>query len=224
MRRLVYIAAAFASAAVTLAQAPQQPFDSPLILSLSKDEPLAQDRPDWTKLEDETMRHYQALLRFDTSDPPGKELPVAEYLKQVFDKEGIPAQLFALEPNRPNVVARLKGNGRKRPLLIIGHSDVVNVDPAKWTFPPFSATRDGGWVYGRGTVDDKDNLAATLMVMLELKRRNVPLDRDVIFLSEAGEEGSTRIGIQFMVDRTIRRSTPSTVTPRAAASRASAAR
>ena len=85
------------------------------------------------------MRHYQALVRFDSSDPPGKELTVAEYVKQVFDKEGIPAQLFALEPNRPNVVARLKGNGRKRPLLIIGHSDVVNVDPAKWKFPPFSA-------------------------------------------------------------------------------------
>ncbi len=157
--------------------------------------------PDWAKLEDETMRHYQALLRFDTSDPPGKELPVAEYLKQLFDKEGISAQLFALEPNRPNVVARLKGNGRKRPILIVGHSDVVNVDPAKWSFPPFSATRDGGWVYARGAVDDKDNLAATLMVMLELKRLKVPLDRDVIFLSEAGEEGSTRVGIQYMVEQ-----------------------
>jgi acetylornithine deacetylase/succinyl-diaminopimelate desuccinylase-like protein len=162
---------------------------------------LAAQTPDWPKVDEETMRHYQALLRMDTSDPPGKELPVAEYLKQAFDKEGIPAQLFALEPNRPNVVARLKGNGKKRPILIVGHSDVVNVDPAKWTFPPFSATRDGGWVYGRGTVDDKDNLAATLMVMLELKRRNVTLDRDVIFLSEAGEEGSTRVGIQYMVDQ-----------------------
>ena len=191
MRRLVWIAAALASVVAVIGHAQQRPFDSR----------LAQGGPDFAKLEEETMRHYQALLRFDSSDPPGKELPVAEYVKQVFDKEGIPTQLFALEPNRPNVVARLKGNGRKRPLLIIGHSDVVNVDPAKWKFPPFSATRDGGYVYGRGTVDDKDNLAATMMVMLELKRRNVPLDRDVIFLSEAGEEGSTRVGIQFMVDQ-----------------------
>jgi len=173
-----------------------------LAVTLASAAALAQTRePDWAALQEETMRHYQALLRFDTMDPPGRELPAAEYLKQVFDKEGIPAQLFALEPNRPNVVARLKGNGRKRPLLIIGHSDVVNVDPAKWTFPPFSATRDGGYVYGRGAVDDKDNLATTLMVMLELKRLNVPLDRDVIFLSESGEEGSTRVGIQFMVDQ-----------------------
>ena len=78
----------------------------------------------------------------------------------MLDKEGIPAQLFALEPNRPNVVARLKGNGSKRPLLLMAHTDVVNVDPKKWTHPPFGATRDGGYVYGRGTVDDKDNVAA----------------------------------------------------------------
>ena len=146
-------------------------------------------QPDWAKVDEELMRHFQALLRIDTSDPPGKERPAAEYLKQVLEKEGIPAQLFALEPDRPNVVARLKGNGRKRPLLIIGHTDVVNVDPAKWKFPPFSATRDGGYVYGRGTVDDKDNLATTLMVMLQLKRLNVPLDRDVIFLVRSGRGG-----------------------------------
>ncbi len=107
-------------------------------------------------------------------------------------------QVLALEPRRPNVLARLKGSGSKRPILIMGHTDVVNVDPKKWTHPPFGATRDGGHVYGRGTVDDKDNVVAALMVMLTLKRQKVPLDRDVIFLAEAGEEGSTKIGIQYM--------------------------
>ncbi len=96
-------------------------------------------QPDWTKIDEETMQHFQALLRFDTSDPPGGEKPAADYLKQVLDKAGIPAQLVALEPNRPNVVARLKGNGSKRPLLLMAHTDVVNVDPKKWTHPPFSA-------------------------------------------------------------------------------------
>jgi acetylornithine deacetylase/succinyl-diaminopimelate desuccinylase-like protein len=156
--------------------------------------------PDWAALEEETMRHFQALLRFDTSDPPGREKDAADYLVQVLEAEGIPVQVFALEEHRPNVVARLAGNGSKRPLLIMAHTDVVNVDPAKWTFPPFAATRRGGYVYGRGTVDDKDNVVAALMAMLTLKRANVPLDRDVIFLAEAGEEGSTRIGIQYMVD------------------------
>jgi acetylornithine deacetylase/succinyl-diaminopimelate desuccinylase-like protein len=165
---------------------------------------VAQTRPqnpDWAALQDETMRHYQTLLRFDTSDPPGKELPAVEYLKQVLDKEGIPAKVLSMDPNRPNIVARLTGNGKKRPLLIMGHTDVVNVDPAKWKFPPFSATRDGGYVYGRGTVDDKDNLVSSLMVMLELKRLNVPLDRDVVFLAESGEEGASRFGIQFMANQ-----------------------
>ena len=147
------------------------------------------------------MEHYQALLRFDTTDPPGGEKPAADYLKQVLEKEGIPVEMFALEPHRPNVVARLKGNGKKRPLLIMAHTDTVNVDPKKWTFPPFSATRDSGYVYSRGTVDDKDNVVAALMLMLQLKRMSVPLDRDVIFLAEAGEEGSTRVGIQFMVNQ-----------------------
>ena len=70
----------------------------------------------------------------------------------------------------------------------------------KWRFPPFAATREGGYVYGRGAIDDKDNVTAGLMVMLMLKRLNVPLDRDVIFLAEAGEEGTTQVGIQFMVN------------------------
>jgi acetylornithine deacetylase/succinyl-diaminopimelate desuccinylase-like protein len=156
--------------------------------------------PDWTAVEEETLRHFQAIVRMDTTDPPGGEKPVADYLKTVLENEGIPVQVFALEPHRPNLVARLKGSGRKRPLLLMGHTDTVNVDAKKWSHPPFSADRDGGYIYGRGTVDDKDNVVGALMTMLLLKRQNVPLDRDVIFLAEAGEEGSTRIGIQFMVN------------------------
>jgi len=155
--------------------------------------------PDWSRIEEETLRHFQALIRFDTSDPPGNEAPAVEYLKKTLEAEGIPVQIFAADPKRPNLVARLKGNGKKRPLLIMGHTDVVNVDPRKWTFPPFGAVRDGGYIYGRGTVDDKDSVAACLMIMLLLKRLNVPLDREVIFLAEAGEEGSVRFGILHMV-------------------------
>ena len=156
--------------------------------------------PDWAAVEEETLRHFRALLRFDTSDPPGRELPAAEYLRDVLEAEGIAVEMLSVDPERPNVVARLKGDGSQEPLLIMAHTDVVNVDPEKWTFPPFSATVDGGYVYGRGAVDDKDNLAAGLMVMLELKRQNVPLSRDVIFLAESGEEGATEYGIEFMVN------------------------
>ncbi len=150
-------------------------------------------------LDEETMRHFQALVRLDTSDPPGHEAPAVDYLKRVLEAEGIEVKVFALDPKRPNLVARLRGNGSKRPLLIMSHTDVVNVDPKKWKHGPFSATREGGYVYGRGTVDDKDNLAAALMTMLQLKRAKVALDRDVIFLAEAGEEGNVKFGIEFMV-------------------------
>ena len=155
--------------------------------------------PDWRALEEETIKHFQALVRLDTSDPPGNEAPAVAYLRGVLEAEGIPVKIFALEPHRPNLVARLRGNGTRRPLLLMAHTDVVNVDPRKWRHPPFGAVREGGWVYGRGTLDDKDNVTASLMTMLLLKRGGVPLDRDVIFLAEAGEEGSVRHGIEFMV-------------------------
>ena len=177
--RLAIILASTASVAV-LAQAPPP-------------------QPDWPRLEEETMRHYQTVLRLDTRNPPGNEVVVAEYVKGVLDKEGIPATIVGSDPKRPNLIARLKGNGKKRPILVMGHSDTVTTDEAKWTHPPLSATREGGYVYGRGTIDDKDNLTGGLMTMLLLKRLSVPLDRDVIFVSESGEEGSSGVGIGYLV-------------------------
>jgi acetylornithine deacetylase/succinyl-diaminopimelate desuccinylase-like protein len=153
-------------------------------------------QPDWKAVEPEALRHYQSLIQFDTSASERKE---AEYLKEVLDQNGIPAQILFKDPERPNVLARLKGSGRKRPLLLLGHLDTVTVDASKWKFPPFSATRDGGYVYGRGAIDDKDNLSGALMAMLLLKRLNVPLDRDVILLAESGEEGASNLGIGYMM-------------------------
>ncbi len=179
-----------------------QPLVTTCLLTLATAAVLAQAPDlDWKTIEAETLGHFQSIVKIETTDPPGNERPAAEYLKQVLDKAGIETKVFELEPNRLNVVARLRGNGSKRPILLMGHTDTVNVDPAKWTFPPFSAARDGGYIYGRGTVDDKDNVTAALMTMLLLKRANVPLARDVIFLAEAGEEGTTRVGIQFMVNQ-----------------------
>jgi acetylornithine deacetylase/succinyl-diaminopimelate desuccinylase-like protein len=164
------------------------------------DPPAGAQTPDWSKINDEALRHFQALVQIDSSDPPGNETKVAEYVKKTLEAEGIPVMMVAKDPARANIIARLKGNGAKRPLLIMGHSDVVRVDPAKWTFPPFSATRQGGYIYGRGTLDDKSDLLATMMTMLMLKRQKTPLDRDVIFVSEAGEEASTGPGIEYLVN------------------------
>jgi len=171
-----------------------------LYASCAAVQPASAQTPDWTKTNSEILRHFQALVQIDSTDPPGNETRVADYLKKVLEAEGIPATLAAKDPARANVIARLKGNGSKRPLLIMAHSDTVKVDPAKWVFPPFSAHMDGGYIYGRGTLDDKSDLVATLMTMLLLKRSNTPLDRDVIFVSEVGEEASTGPGIEYLIN------------------------
>src|SRR6185312_3554419 len=110
---------------------------------------------DSSQVNAELLRHYQVLVRIDTTDPPGNETKAVEYIKQVLEAEGIPVIVTAQDPARANLIARIKGNGSKRPLLLLGHTDTVRVDASKWTFPPFSATRDGGYIYGRGTLDNK---------------------------------------------------------------------
>ncbi len=154
---------------------------------------------DWPKVNDELLRHYQALIRIDTTDPPGNESKAVDYIRKVFDAEGIPVIVAAKDPARGNLIARLKGNGSKRPILLMGHTDTVQVDASKWKFPPFSAMRDGGYVYGRGALDNKWQVAAGMMTMLLLKRGGVALDRDVIFAAEAGEEAATEPGIEHLI-------------------------
>ena len=155
---------------------------------------------DWTAANAELLRHFQALVRIDTQDPPGNETKAVDYIKKTLEADGIAVIVAAKEAARANAIARLKGNGSKRPVLVMGHTDTVKVDPSKWTFPPFSATRDGGYVYGRGVLDNKWQVAANIETMLLLKRRGVPLDRDVIFVAEAGEEAATGPGIEYLVN------------------------
>ena len=154
---------------------------------------------DWKKVGPESIERFIELLRIDTSNPPGNESKAAKYLEGVLEKEGIPSKLFALDPERANLVARIKGNGAKKPILIMGHTDVVGAQKEKWSVDPFAAIRKDGYIYARGAVDDKDNATAGLMLMILLRRLNVKLDRDVIFLAEAGEESTTRFGIDYMV-------------------------
>jgi acetylornithine deacetylase/succinyl-diaminopimelate desuccinylase-like protein len=153
----------------------------------------------WNQVEKETLGHFQTIVRMDTTSPPGNETMVAEYLKQVLEMEGIPARLLALEPKRANLVARIRGNGSKRPILVMGHTDVVGVQREKWSVDPFAAVRKDGYIWGRGTGDDKDNVTAGLMLLLLLKRQGVKLDRDVIFLAEGGEEGYSPTGVRYVI-------------------------
>ena len=162
---------------------------------------FAQTSPDFAKAHDEALHFLAELVKIDTSNPPGNEVKAAEYIKGVLATEGIPAQIYESATGRGNVVARLKGNGKKKPLLLMGHLDVVGVERDKWTVDPFAAIQKDGYLFGRGSIDDKSMDAANLEVFLLLHRLKVPLDRDVILLAEAGEEGTTQFGIDFMVEK-----------------------
>lgn len=157
---------------------------------------------DWAKEKAEVLTHYRSLVQIDTRNPPGNETKAVEYLRKILEAEGIPTKTFALDPARANLVARLKGNGSKRPLLILAHTDVVGVQREKWPVDPFGAVIKDRYIWGRGSVDDKPVLTANLIVMLLLKRSAATLDRDVIFLAESGEEADvTGVGINFMVNQ-----------------------
>ena len=140
--------------------------------------------------EEEALAHLRALIRIDTSNPPGREIEAAKYLKGALDKEGVASEILAPPgaPERASLVARLKGSGRKRPLLLMCHTDVVPADRSRWTADPFGAEIKDGFVYGRGAADVKGMCAAELMVLAMLKRGGVRLARDVIFFAEADEE------------------------------------
>jgi acetylornithine deacetylase/succinyl-diaminopimelate desuccinylase-like protein len=171
-----------------------------LALTICLAYPTLAQNADFQKQKTEILDRYRTLIRLDTSSPPGNETRAVEYLKQVLEAEGIPTQTFALDPQRANLVARLKGNGSKRPLLILAHTDVVPVQREKWPVDPFGAVLKDGYIWGRGATDDKPHLTAMLITMLLLRRNAVPLDRDVIFLAESGEEADPAgVGINFMV-------------------------
>jgi acetylornithine deacetylase/succinyl-diaminopimelate desuccinylase-like protein len=149
-------------------------------------------------LPDRTRQYLVDLVKIDTSNPPGNETAVANYLKQVADSHAISCELMGNDTKRLNFVARLKGSGKARPLLLLAHSDVVPVDRKEWTVDPFSGELRNGYIYGRGTEDDKSLLAAEIAVMVEIKRRNIKLGRDVILLSESDDEGNST-GIQWVL-------------------------
>ncbi len=149
-------------------------------------------------LPERARQYLLDLLKLDTTNPPGNETRAAEYLKQVAESHGIACELIGPDPKRLNFVARLKGTGRRRPLLLMAHDDVVPADRGQWTSDPFHPEVRNGFIVGRGAVDAKALLAAEFAVMVEIRRRNIRLNRDVILLSEADEEAGSA-GIQWLI-------------------------
>jgi acetylornithine deacetylase/succinyl-diaminopimelate desuccinylase-like protein len=150
--------------------------------------------------ESEVTRILRDLIRLDTSNPPGNERPAAEYLADLFRSEGIEPLLLEPAPRRTSVVARVRGDQSLPPLLLSAHLDVVPAHEPDWEFPPFAAEAHSGYIWGRGAVDMKHMAAMSAVVLLNLKRWNVPLARDVIFAGVADEETGGRHGAKFLVD------------------------
>jgi len=155
--------------------------------------------PDWNKTGDEAVALLTNYVRIDTTNPPGNEARAADFFARILEKEGIDFKVFDSAPGRAVLYARLKGNGRKRPLILLNHSDVVPADRQFWSADPFSGDIRDGYLYGRGALDMKSMGAAQFMSLLLLKRTGVPLDRDVIFLATPDEEAGGRAGAGWFV-------------------------
>ena len=143
----------------------------------------------------------QGLLRLDTQTPPGNERLAADWIAGILAKEGIACDIVEAAPTRATIVSRLKApNPTGRPVMMMGHTDVVTVEPEKWDHDPFLGEMIDGFVYGRGALDMKGQVAANLAVFLAIQRANLPLTRDVIFCAFADEEAGgvfgRRVGVE----------------------------
>jgi acetylornithine deacetylase/succinyl-diaminopimelate desuccinylase-like protein len=155
---------------------------------------------DWDQVLDEAIHHLQEYLRIDTVNPPGNEIEGVKFFKKIFDSETIPCQVFEPSSGRGNLLAALKGNGKKRPVLLLNHMDVVPVEKEQWSVDPFAGVIQDGYLYGRGALDDKSMGIAEMMTLLILKREKVPLAGDILFLATADEETGGGWGVDWVVE------------------------
>ncbi len=154
----------------------------------------------WDRLLDEAIRHLQDYIRIPTVNPPGNEIEGVKFLKKVFDVEKIPCQDFEPSPGRGSLLATLKGNGKKKPILLLNHIDVVPVEKERWSVDPFAGIVRDGYLYGRGALDDKSMGIVEMMALLILKREKVPLKRDVLFFAAADEETGGGWGVDWAIE------------------------
>ncbi len=170
------------------------------LLALAAATLFAAPQPDWPAARQEALDTLVDLVKLDTSQPEGNEIRAAKYLKAKLDAEGIASAIVESKPGRASLIARVKGNGSKRPLLLLGHLDVVAVERSEWSFDPFGGVVKDDILYARGSGDDKGVVAGSFQVLAMLHRLQAPLDRDVIFLGVADEEAGGIEGITYLLE------------------------
>jgi acetylornithine deacetylase/succinyl-diaminopimelate desuccinylase-like protein len=139
-------------------------------------------------LRPEAVRLLQELLRVNTVNPPGNETAAAELLRGYLEENGVECELYARDPARANLVARIPGSGDGPRLLFLSHTDTVLADPAEWTVDPWSGELRDGCVWGRGALDMKGQVAASAVAIASLAREGFRPRGDLIFAATADEE------------------------------------
>ncbi len=142
----------------------------------------------WDEIQREALDLFIQYLKIDTTNPPGNETRAAEFFAGICKREGVEHQVFEPFPGRGMIWARLRGDGSKRPIILLNHTDIVPHDKEFWTVDAFSGAIKDGFIYGRGAMDMKSLGMAQFVTLLRLKRAKIPLKRDVIFLATADEE------------------------------------
>ena len=142
----------------------------------------------------------QALIRFDTSNPPGNERACIEFAGGLLERAGVDHRYPALEPARPNLVTRVAGRGDAPPLLLYGHVDVVPAEPREWRHPPFGGDLIDGEVWGRGALDMKGGVAILLSSFIRIAASDAPPPGDVLLALTTDEETGSRTGMRFLVE------------------------
>ena len=148
----------------------------------------------------EAVARLQEMLRFDTTNPPGNELPLVRHLAAQLAAEGLEPQVLEAGPERASLAVRLRGDGSERPLLMMSHLDVVPAEPERWSHPPFAGEIAGGVLYGRGSIDSKLTAAVHLQALLMCHRNKLPLKRDVVVIAAADEELGGVNGMGWIAD------------------------
>ena len=156
---------------------------------------------DYDKLTQEASEFLSKYIKINTTNPPGNEMETAKFLKEKFLSEGIPATTWESEPGRGIVVARLRGIGEnKKSLIVLSHMDVVPAIASEWKVPPFSGEVKDGYIWGRGSLDDKGPGVIDLMSILAIKRAGILLNRDIIFVATGDEEEGGKLGAGWFTE------------------------
>ena len=140
------------------------------------------------------------LIQFDTTNPPGNEAECVSYIGGVLAEAGIETTVLARAPERPNLIARLAGQGTASPLLLYGHVDVVTTRNQEWEVPPFEGRVADGCVWGRGALDMKGGVAMMLAALLRAKAEGAALPGDVVLAVLSDEESGGHFGARFLVE------------------------